>query len=195
MKVSNLFPETVKQAGMLPSDFVMVHAGFFHSYIKHAKGHEVPDFEPGKHAFGVTKFSAASHKYPQNVKEGEECYHVVMHTDVPGKSETHHSSQVEVFLREPPIGSTLIEYWTKPEDRKHTDVHTGRITLRDLRGVLLGWAFEYFTPTSFGMCFQLEADAVMFAAMWPNTVEELKEREKDRHRLKLPSIAHRKLAW
>lgn len=199
MKVSTLFPKMIEDAEMLPTDFFMVHAGFFHSYAKKAPGsHHVPNFDAAVHAIEITGFmkAEARFKFSDKVAQEEELGHIILKTKETGRNPTHHSSNVEVFLRDPPEGSTLVTTWDDPEKRSHLQIRIGRITLADLRPSLAGWAFEYFNETSFGMCFKYEADAVLYAGLMPFTESEIKEREEERRKYKtLPSIAHRKLAW
>lgn len=213
MKVSVTFPELIKDAGFQPTDFYMVNAGWFHAYCKKTKASRnqqvaahwrrkqgLPakigdyDAEPlnQKMIIDICGFKPAPNR---KAEDEDSTQHILLVTKDEGRKAERHSSQVEVFLRTAPAGSTLIPYWENLETRVADDVRVGRMALNDLRPSMSGWAFEYMDYETFGMCFEHETDAMLFAALLPEVKHEMIERQKNRHQPNLPSIAHRKLAW
>ena len=192
MKVLYTFVDKIAEAEMRPADFFMVEAGWFHAYchkINNATQKDVDRFEPEKHVIPISRFERCERRPEDNEKHFRD-HHLHIYTPQNSRKQPKHSKNMEIFLNDCPAGSMLIPYWVDQEQRSQRDVIFGRMALYEIREDLTGWAFEILQPSTFGMCFQHEGDAMLFAAMMPAIRDEMREAS-----LGNRAHAHRKLPW
>lgn len=174
MRITRLFLDQIEKVGMTPNDFFMVETGWFSAYaMKVNNQSQKTDRLCQRHMIPIERFERVQ-RLPTDHEKSERDKHLNIYTPQLNRKQPKQSRNMEVFLKEGPEGWTLISYWDQEIRRSRRDVSCGRLALVEINGQMNGAAFELLTPDSFGMCFQDEVDALLFAGVFAAVREDTK---------------------